>query len=279
MDEPLIHALVAEVRRSPKYRTVTSELIARIGRRELQARRNFKDAVKSTKELLHRSAGAYISKNLDYAKALQDITATKHDTESLKGILKPLMATHASTRERLPILEEFYSTALLGLGPISSIMDLACGLNPLCLPWMPGVVDAHYYACDVYEDMMDFIAGFFEVMGVSGSAEARDIIGHPPHHHVDLALMLKIIPCMEQSSRGAGASLIDSLNARHILVSFPVKSLGGREKGMAGNYERSFMALAQEKDWAVRRFEFPTELGFLISKPEVPPCSTWSPHP
>ena len=47
------------------------------------------------------------------------------------------MRGHASTQERLPILEEFFQTTLASIAPVESVLDLACGLNPLALPWMP----------------------------------------------------------------------------------------------------------------------------------------------
>ena len=64
----------------------------------------------------------------------------------------------------------------------------------------------------------------------------------------------------------AGERLLEQLNAKYILVSFPAKSLGGRDKGMRENYEARFNQLVEGKDWAVERFEFETELAYLIRK-------------
>ena len=47
------------------------------------------------------------------------------------------MGYHSSTRERLPILEQFYARALADIPPARVVLDLACGLNPLALAWMP----------------------------------------------------------------------------------------------------------------------------------------------
>jgi hypothetical protein len=54
--------------------------------------------------------------------------------------------------------------------------------------------------------------------------------------------------------------------ADHLLVSFPVASLGGRGKGMRQNYEAHFLELT--KDWRgkIQRFEFQTELAYLLSR-------------
>ena len=176
------------------------------------------------------------------------------------------MRNHASTRERLPILESFYATTLASLGPVRSVLDLACGLNPLALPWMPLAPDASYYACDIYADMIAFLNGFFAQAGVRGQARICDLASGAPNEPADLALVLKALPPIDQQAKHAGRDLLRALNARHILVSFPAHSLGGRGKGMAENYEQRFRALADAEGWAIERFVFPSELAFLVMK-------------
>src|SRR6185369_15725969 len=146
-----------------------------------------KEAIKATKNKLHQVAGAYLDARLPYDEWLALLTAaaaderrttnderpTANDDEALSNSVlstqssalaqacRDIMRHHASTRERLPILESFYTTTLASLGPVRSVLDLACGLNPLALPWMPIAPDASYYACDIYADMIAFLNGFF----------------------------------------------------------------------------------------------------------------------
>ena len=176
------------------------------------------------------------------------------------------MSHHASTRERLPILESFYTTTLASLGPVRSVLDLACGLNPLALPWMPIAPDASYYACDIYADMIAFLNGFFVRAKIRGQACICDLVAGAPDAQADLALVLKALPPLDQQAKHAGRDLLRALNARHILVSFPAHSLGGRGKRMAENYEQRFRALADAEGWSIERFVFPTELAFLVQK-------------
>ena len=103
-----------------------------------------------------------------------------------------------------------------------------------------------------------------DLLPIDGKAESCDVIANPPSTEVDLALVLKTIPCLEQVDKQAGERLLENLKAKHILVSFPAKSLGGRDKGMRENYEARFNQLVAGKDWAVERFEFETELAYLI---------------
>lgn len=253
------------MRSSAKYASVGEELVRSIGLRELAGRRNLKEAIKATKNKLHQVAGAYIDGRLPYDEWLT-LLATVRTLPALKETCTSIMRHHASTRERLPILQDFYATTLASLGPLRSVLDLACGLNPLALPWMPLAPDASYYACDIYADMMAFLNQFFALAGMRGQARVCDLVAAPPQEPADLALVLKALPPLDQQAKHAGRDLLRALNARHILVSFPAHSLGGRGKGMAENYELRFRDLADAEGWSIERFVFSTELAFLVRK-------------
>jgi 16S rRNA (guanine(1405)-N(7))-methyltransferase len=78
--------------------------------------------------------------------------------------------------------------------------------------------------------------------------------------------VLKAIPCLEQIDKSAGRRLLDGLKAKHMVVSFPVASLGGRNKGMAANYEARFWELAEGREWSVKKMLFKSELVFVVSR-------------
>jgi len=65
----------------------------------------------------------------------------------------------------------------------------------------------------------------------------------------------------------AGLRLLRAIQAEHLLVSFPTRSLCGRDKQMAENYEARFLTLIREEGWSFKRFEFARELCFLVTKP------------
>jgi 16S rRNA (guanine(1405)-N(7))-methyltransferase len=78
--------------------------------------------------------------------------------------------------------------------------------------------------------------------------------------------MLKIIPCLEQLDKNLPQKLLREVNAKHILVSFPVASLGGKGKGMRDNYEKHFLELTTDWPGSIKRFEFYSELAFLLTR-------------
>lgn len=278
-----LEQVVAAVRTSARYRAVAEPLIRSVAARELTKRKGLKDTIKATKNKLHQVAGAYIEEpRYDaWLAELQSVwSATKGDAsereQARRGALRKVMARHASTRERLPILDQFYAQTLAGLGPIRSVIDVACGLNPLTLSWAPFADDVEYYACDIFADMMGFLGGYFALeqaqgrAGLRGTAALRDVIADPPTQRADLALILKAIPCLEQVDKSAGERILRACRADHMLISFPAHSLGGRSKGMVENYEARFHDLLAQSGIAssaqVQRFEFATELAFLVSR-------------
>jgi 16S rRNA (guanine(1405)-N(7))-methyltransferase len=266
-DNPL-DRLVTAVLKSPKHGRICEEFIRRVGAEELPKRRNLKEAIKATKNKLHQVGGAYLDANMPYARWLELLrgAARSPDRDDLLDACREVMSHHASTEERLPILDSFYTIVLADLAPVRSVLDVACGLNPLAIPWMPLALGAAYYAYDIYHDMIEFVVAFMALTGVNGYAHARDVAQFVPPEKVDVALVLKTIPCLEQIDKSAGLRLLESINADHVMVSFPVRSLGGYDKGMVTNYETRLHDLLAGKPWPVQRFAFETELVFLVDK-------------
>lgn len=267
-DEDALDRLVEDVLGSAKYRGVCPELIRGIGSQELAKRRNIKEALKSTKNKLHQVGGAYFAERADYASWLDELAeiVCRGEQAELQRVCREIMAHHASTRERLPILDQFYHTILADLAPIHSVLDIACGLNPLALPWLPLAENATYDACDIFVPLVDFLNNYLQLMHIQGHVEARDVTQSCPTQPIDLALLLKVIPCLEQIDKQAGYRLLHTINARTLVVSFPVHSLGGKNKGMATYYEAHFRELVAGTTWKIRSFEFATELVFVVQK-------------
>ena len=266
-----IEQVVAAVRASPKYRSVDEGFVRRLAELELQKRRDWKEAVKATKNKLHQVGGAYQQEGgervvLKWLAELEKIDPEELDQSRLGEYCRQVMAQHASTRERLPILDTFYALTLGSLAPVESVLDLACGLNPLAIPWMPLAPNAEYSACDIYTDQAAFLNRFFEKIRVWGEAKTCDLTHSVPATHAQVALLLKTLPCLEQVDKSIGLRLLDEVQADYLLVSFPAQSLGGRSKGMRENYAAHFKEMLGQRDWSYEEFEFASEVAFLVKK-------------
>ncbi len=261
-----IDLLVEEVRTSGKYWGVAETLIRHIGSGELARRRTFREAVKATKRKLHQVAAVYLDAGLDFDGAADTLrtNAESGDPVAFRDTCIRIMQRHVSTRERLPILGEFYQTLLADLGPIHSVADFACGLNPLAIPWMPLTSDCRYYAYDIHQGLLAFLGRVLPLTGVQATARLANLVDDVPNEPVDVGLLLKCIPCLEQLDPSAGQRLLDRVQARRLVVSFPNHSLGGRSKGMARTYDQRFQQLVAGRPWQVRRFEFSSEIAYLV---------------
>jgi len=268
VDSQQIDRLIEAVLASSKYKSIDVDFIRYIGKQELSSHHNLKEAIKSTKNKLHQVGGAYQTSAPCYSVWLDELKFAKRsgNEEHFLDTCKWIMQSHSSTRERLPVLEHFYSTIFANLPPINSVIDIACGLHPLAVPWMSLSEHVQYFAYEIYADMIGFLNDSLALMPVQGFAEVRDVTHSCPTQKVDIAFILKAIPCLEQVDKSAGLRLLETLNANHLVVSFPAHSLGGKNKGMTANYESRFYKLVAHKPWSIQRFEFPGELVFLVSK-------------
>jgi 16S rRNA (guanine(1405)-N(7))-methyltransferase len=113
--------------------------------------------------------------------------------------------------------------------------------------------------------MVAFLNRVMAHLGWPGQATVRDLLTDPPTEPVDLALLLKAVPCLDQLDKEVVPRLLDSLPANYWLISFPVHSLGGRSKGMVETYEGRFAELMNGRNWTYQRFQFETELAFLVT--------------
>jgi len=268
-----LERLVVAVREGAKYREIAPDLVRAVGAHELAKGRDFRETVKATRNKLHQTVGAYLDGEPRYDRWRASLAAAygSGDASAIRQASAAVMRHHASTRERLPILDELYGAIFRRLPPIRRVMDVACGLNPLALPWMPLAEGAEYVAYDVDVAMIAFLNGCFALLpGVAGNAPqrvaaVRDVVADPPTEPADLALVLKAIPCLEQLDKGAGTRLLDALDASYLLVSFPLQSLGGRERGMAATYRTRFAELRAGRGWEVEELVLGGELVYLAT--------------
>lgn len=262
-----LEALVAEVSKGSKYALIDPHLVLQIAAEEAERQPKLALAVKSTRTRLHQLVGAYYDKPSTYAQ-LQDLLKGLPDTSinSLKAFARQAMPLHASTAERLPILEDFYNRSLQKLDPVNSVLDLGCGLNPLAIPFLPLNEGFTYQATDVLIPLLDFLNAYFSKIEVKGSASLLDLSTQIPDQEVDLVIMLKLIPLLDQINKSIAPKLLQNLKARALLVSFPLKSLGGRGKGMLATYQTRFEQLSSDLVAEIDEYRFPNELVYLIRK-------------
>jgi 16S rRNA (guanine(1405)-N(7))-methyltransferase len=266
-EESPIEQVITEILRSSKYKSIDKQIIRKIAEKEFSKNKKIGETVKATKNKLHQVGGAFYSNQPKYSSWLRELKSSKGSGgDQFRETCARIMSFHSSTKERLEILDKFYADIFSEISTVNSVIDLACGLNPLSILWMPHFEELEYYAYDIYADLVDFLNAFIELVAVDGHAEVRDVLFNPPKRKGDLALILKTVPCFDQINTRAVPKMLEQVNVDNLVISFPVKSLGGIEKMMVKNYTERFDKIACEKDWDIKKMLFKTELVFLVSK-------------
>ena len=266
-----IDEVTAAVLATAKYATVCPDTVHALATVELRTTPSTREAIKRVKRKLHQIGGAYQAGRMPYARWLAELR-TAPDRAALLAVAQRVMAAHASSRERLPNLDEFYEHVLAPLGPIERMLDLACGLNPLAIPWMGLAPTTRYDCIDIYSDQMAFLQEWLHLIGQPGLATCQDALLTPPSGAYDVILLLKTVPCLQQIDAPATERLLGALQARQLVVSFPAYSLGGRSVGMVTNYSRGFEALLTRLGLSGRSQLIGDELVYIINcrSPESP---------
>jgi 16S rRNA (guanine(1405)-N(7))-methyltransferase len=265
MSQSEIDQIVAAVAESRRYRHVAPSLITRLATEELPKSKNPADAEKRTKRRLHQIFGAYASP-LPYDRLLSRLDDTQGDPELFKKVSSQILSQHASTRERLDDLQAgFYDQIFEITGRPLKVLDLACGFNPLTLPWMNLSPSAFYIATDIDAEMVRFIDRFLALAPVHGEARLVDLIEQTPTTHADIAYLFKALPCLRHQTDDL-LRILRAINAPWLVISFPTKSLGGRSKNMRQTYRTMLHDLLKETDWQSHELDFPSELVFVVNK-------------
>jgi len=266
--DPLVQSIVSAVLQKPKYANIQPALVASLAQRELAKGRKPRDAVKEVSAKLHQIGAAYFKLTPQYARWTAELQNLPKDPahEDTRAFCQRVMQAHSSTAERLPILEDFFKETLAAIAPLESLDDLACGLNPLALPWLPLARGARYGGCDIFSDLVGFDNAFLAHYSIRADLQPADLFAYTPKKPAQLALLLKSLPCLEQLEKGRGQALLENAPAACVLASYPIRSLGGRSKGMRQTYAAQFEALTAGKKWKITRFDFPSELAYLVEK-------------
>lgn len=224
-----------------------------------------KELEKAVREKLHQLVAPYLG-DPDYS-AQSDLLSSlpAGDSGALREWCQEVLSCHASTRERIPMLTGFYQLIFKQIGPAKSILDVACGLNPFSLPWMPDGTALQYIAYDLHLPRVQLINRFFGKAGSPGSAIQQDISIYPPEDEADAAFFFKEAHRFEARLRGSSRFLFERLRVRWIVVTLPAYNLTAqhpmRERQRA-LIEKSVSGMS----WLVEEREIGGEMIFFIQK-------------
>lgn len=221
-------AVASRVLAAAKYQHLDPGFVARAAAEASRTARSEAEAVKAAKRRLHQVFGAFVvGRPAAMIRRAGAVAAAASDPASRRDAFAAAMRTHASTAERLPFLDTVASTFADWFGQPGSVIDLACGLGPLAIPWLSLAEDADYRGCDVDADIVAALEELDAVLPVHLEVVACDLVTSTPWVDADVALLLKVVTTLEQQCPGRAAELLGELGCRDVVVSVPRRSLGG----------------------------------------------------
>lgn len=238
---------------SKKYRNVCPDTVRRVWSACVEKYPREKDAEKAAREQLHGITGAFWNER-EYQSALA--LAAAQDWAAL-------LQLHASTRERMPIarMDEIYGKIWGFCGAPRSILDLACGLNPAYLRWRWPELTID--AVDIGGQCVEILRRFCGVQARLSDLLCEDGI---PSARFHIALLLKVLPLLDRQVRGGATETLNRIRAEYIVVSFPTRSLSGRNVGMERHYTLWMQEHLPQNRSIAGRFSVENELFYILKE-------------
>ncbi len=246
-------AILEKLLAAKKYADVCPDTLKRVAGECAQKYKKQKDAEKAAKEELHGITGAFM-----------DAALIKQARQLLEaGDIEGALKLHSSTRERMP-LPEFYDDLFSRTGRPASVLDIACGLNPIFL----GSIGIKTTGIDIGGAQINLINEWAAMSGAPvechvGDALCEDFI---PEGEWELALIMKLLPVLETQKKGSAKKLLESLNVKNVAVTFPTRTLGGRKVGMEQHYTEWFEGIIPKCFTVKERYICNYELVYILER-------------
>ncbi len=269
LTEKEIAKLIDSVHKSHKYRNLAlpDAFLLDLINQNLNNSKNFSELKYNFRKTLHNVIAPYLE-DIDYQAEIKNLKSGLEDLsseEALKTYCLKMMAKHASTKERIPHLQAFFDAIHAVIGEPESVLDLACALDPLCLPWIRLAPQAIFKAFDLNGSRIQYLQSFFDAAGIKAEAIQQDILLNPPEVHADCAFFFKEAHRLEKRQPGSTRILIENTKVKTFILSLPAFDLKGHHS--LENYHRNLVEKAIEaKNWDLESKLIGNEIIFFIHK-------------
>ncbi len=267
-----IQDFISDVQNSKKYRDLAlpPAFLKDLINQELSQTKNKRLVKEAFRKKLHEVIAPYLEE-INYpseTNRLNTLHAEGMSYQQLKTWAIETMRKHASTRERLPRLPLFYAVIWQAIGQPKSILDLACALDPLALPWFDTPQLEAFYAVDIHKLRLDFLDTFFQHYFPFATTLQQDFISTPITLPVDCVFLFKEVHRMEKRKSGSTKKLIETLNTRHLVITLPATDLRGHHS-LLDYHNQMIERIVNGLDVKVSQAQVGSELLYFIKKAET----------
>jgi 16S rRNA (guanine(1405)-N(7))-methyltransferase len=234
---------------------------------KLNKYKEFKSIVKALRARLRNIFGVFYLQGYDKTGSLiKNMNKTNYDELSFQ-----ILKMHRSSKERLRYYEEIYDKIfqIIKLKP-NTILDLACGVNPFSYFFIEDSFDTRpeYYCCDIGKSDIYFINEFFKKVNIKGKAFFCDLTANRnklSQYSVDVCFLFKALDSLESTTKNITEEILQEVKTKYFVVSFPTKSIGGKEK-INPSKRAWFYKLLKNLCWEYEEFDIHNELFIVIRK-------------
>jgi hypothetical protein len=270
--------LISQIKRKKEFSNINNKFIEELIKNKIDEKdlikisdhtnpkksKEFKLSIKIIRKILHDIYGVFnIGKNrFELLNELEKESKNKDKiNNNLKNIHLNLLKTHKSSNERLPFYDEIYKKIFHEFKP-KTILDLSSGLNPLSYPFM-NLREVNYIATEFVDEDTKFLNEYFSIMkkfGLDGKALTLNLLEIKNLPKSDICFLFKTLDSLETIKKDITKEILNKINSKIIVVSFPTATLSGRKI----NKKRLIWFERLIKDYSI--FEIKNEIFYIIDK-------------
>jgi len=258
-----INEIAEEILHSKKYSNVDRAVVERIIAETIPKYPKHKDVIKAVKKELHIIHESFLQADC-HIKAGNILDSYSGDAKNDKELSLRIMALHTSTKERLGQAAEIYEHISRYVKSEDTIIDIGCGFNPFTLPFFHEK-PKNYFAFDINLSTVQTLNAYFKCAGLPYSAEISDAVIQTPGVHGDVLFMFKLFPLLERQKKGRAFEIMVNLDCKISIISFPLESTSGREKGMEAFYSAEFEKGLPSDFSITEKVKFTNEMFYIVN--------------
>lgn len=286
-----------DILESKKYSGIDKTLVEEIYSINKLKYKKEKEVVNKTKTQLHQIWGAFSDKGIDFDELKKDIKDTVSLDKDIISIFNALLVVHKSSLERLSFVNEFYYRIFEKVGEYKNILDIGCAFNPFSIPFMNLKSNTSYTGIDIDNDEIKFLNWVFKFLEkditkfdldinvtfevdnafslkvLDKFKDDKEIKKEKKDNKLvkyDVIFLFKLLPLLELIKKGSSRELLQRLinyNPKaKLVVSFPLKSLSGKDVGMSKHYKTEYTKLFSELGLDYEEIDFDNEVVYVLKK-------------
>jgi len=237
---------------------------------EIEKSKELKQLIKQCRKDIRGVYGAFVQKDIAKANELLDELKDelkKKDFQKTIEVHEKLLSLHTSAIERLPFYEEFYEKIFSITGKPNSVLDIACGFNPMSILFMHlGMHDLQYIAVEMNKDDVKLLNKYFKIIAsktnVKGEAMNIDLAkGSISKFEADICFSLKLFDLLDTKST---ERLVKEAKCKWFIASFPTRTLS--REHMRFKRRAGFQKMLRRLNLKYETITFENELVYVIKK-------------